>query len=204
MSQILPNKHSSWWRRTEDVLETSWRRLEDIITRRLANTSWRRLEDITARRLTNTSWRRLEDVLEDTKSVTLKTSSRRLGKQKMFVGWLHASLTTNLKTFSEKLLTVSPENWTRRKKIKNTVIAIEKLFPLNANAMNWSIYFFKEGWRQFAVGTIENDSSFSTWQSKFYGRFQPILFILTSRLLYFLEKSNPASYSDFLSRLFGN
>ena len=109
--RLLPSKHSSWWRRTEDVLKTSWRRLqcniflssktswrrlEDIITRRLANTSWRRLEnvfkmpcktswrrleDVLGRRIADTSWRRLEDVFKaswKTKSVTLKTSSRRL------------------------------------------------------------------------------------------------------------------------------
>ena len=45
-----PSKHSSWWRRTEDVFSVTFfclpRRLEDIIARRLANTSWRRLEDV--------------------------------------------------------------------------------------------------------------------------------------------------------------
>ena len=59
----------------EDVLKTSWRRLEDliedIIARRLANMSWRRLgrclQDILGRRIANTSWRRLEDVLENKK-----------------------------------------------------------------------------------------------------------------------------------------
>ena len=76
----------------EDVLKASWRRLEDIIARRLANSSWRRLEDVLktswrrlagrlenvlGRRIANTSWRRLEDIFKTfwkTKSVTLKTS----------------------------------------------------------------------------------------------------------------------------------
>ena len=69
--------------------KTSWRRLEDIIARRLANTSWRRLQDLLGRRIANTSWRRLKNVFKrswKTKSVTLKTSSRRLEKQEMFAG----------------------------------------------------------------------------------------------------------------------
>ena len=74
------------WRRIKDVLgrriaNTSWRRLEDMIARRLASTSWRRLEDVLGRRIATTSWRRLEGVLKRSwkmKSVTLKTSSRRL------------------------------------------------------------------------------------------------------------------------------
>ena len=68
------------WRRLEDVFSVTFfclpRRLEDIIARRLANTSWRRLEDIIARRLTNTSWRRLGRRFED----VLKTSWRRFRK----------------------------------------------------------------------------------------------------------------------------
>ena len=99
-----PSKHLSWWRRTEDVFSVTFfclpRRLEDIISRRLANTPRRRL----GRRLEDVlkmSWRRLARRLEDvlktssrhfrktyykyvfktswkTKSVTLKPSSRRL------------------------------------------------------------------------------------------------------------------------------
>ena len=98
----LPSKHSSWWRRTEDVLKTSWRRLqrntflsfktsswkclEDVLKtswrRRLTDTSWRRLEDVFEKGLANTSWRRLERW----KIVTLKTFSRHLGKQEIFSG----------------------------------------------------------------------------------------------------------------------
>ena len=83
------------WRRLQCNIflssKTSWRRLEDIIARRLANTSWRRLEDVLGRRIANTSWRRLEDVLEDEKCYAedvFKTSSRRLGKQEMFAGMM--------------------------------------------------------------------------------------------------------------------
>ena len=61
-----PSKHSSWWRRTEDVFSVTFfclpRRLEDIIARRLANTSWRRLGRRKVLR-----WRRLQDVLENKK-----------------------------------------------------------------------------------------------------------------------------------------
>ena len=56
----VPSKHSSWWRRTEEVLETSWRHLHCNIFLS-SKTSWRHLEDIIARRLANTSWRRHED-----------------------------------------------------------------------------------------------------------------------------------------------
>ena len=57
-------------------MKTSWRRLEDIIARRLENvlkmsckTSWRRLEDVLGRRIGKWRrkfllWRRLEDVLK--------------------------------------------------------------------------------------------------------------------------------------------
>ena len=51
------------------VLKKSWK------------TSWRRLEEVLGRHIANTSWRRLQDVFKTfwkTKSVTLKTSSRRL------------------------------------------------------------------------------------------------------------------------------
>ena len=93
MCLSLPSKHSSWWRRTEDVFSVTFfclpRRLEDIIARRLANTSWRRLEDVL-----KTSWRRLARRLEDilgrrirrianTSSRLFKTSSRGLGRQKV-------------------------------------------------------------------------------------------------------------------------
>ena len=67
----------------EDVLKKSWRSLQDVISviaSHLANTSWRRLEDVLGRRIANTSWRRLQDVFKrswKTKSITLKTSSRR-------------------------------------------------------------------------------------------------------------------------------
>ena len=83
------------WRRLQCNIflssKTSWRRLEDIIARRFANTSWRRLQDILGRHIANTSWRRLEDVLEDKKCYAedvFKTSWRCLGKQEMFAGLL--------------------------------------------------------------------------------------------------------------------
>ena len=72
-SCINPSKHSPWWRRTVGVFKTSSRRLQCNIFLS-SKTSWRRLEDIIARRLPNTSWRRLGRGLED----VLKTSWRRL------------------------------------------------------------------------------------------------------------------------------
>ena len=110
---MLPSKHSSWWRRTEYVLKTSWRRLQCNIfylPRRLKDvlkTSWRhncktsckpvlktswkhlarRLEDVLGRCIANTSGRRLwrRKVLRWRRlQDVFKTSSRRLGKQEMF------------------------------------------------------------------------------------------------------------------------
>ena len=81
----------------EVVLKTSWRCLQCNIFLS-SKTSWRRLEDIIARRLANTSWRRLEDVLEDEKCYAedvFKTSWRCLGKQEMFAGH-HLGLKTEL------------------------------------------------------------------------------------------------------------
>ena len=49
----MPSKHSSWWRRTEDVFKTSSRRLQCNIFLS-SKTFWRRLEEMIARRLANT------------------------------------------------------------------------------------------------------------------------------------------------------
>ena len=78
-----PSKHSSWWRRLEDVFrfrlqKTSSRRLQDVLIKtnmfalalRLQKTSSRRLDQDQYIRLGHTSSRRLQDVF--------KTSSRRL------------------------------------------------------------------------------------------------------------------------------
>ena len=113
-NRTLPSKHSSWWRRTEDVLKMSWRRLqcniflsfktsskrlqEDVLQTRIEDvlkTSWkrledflrRRLEDVFGRRFANMSSRGLQDVFKDQRCYTeevLKTSWRRLGKQEIF------------------------------------------------------------------------------------------------------------------------
>ena len=92
----LPSKHSSWWRRTEDVFKTSWRHLQRNIFLSF-KMSWRRLQDIIAIRLLEDvlkktpcndilkmSWRRLEDVLKTSwrrLENVLKTSWRRLWKR---------------------------------------------------------------------------------------------------------------------------
>ena len=103
-----PSKYSPWWRRTEDFLKTSSRRLQyniilsfktswrhnskmfcKHVLEDVLGTSWRRLEDVLGRRMANTSWRHLEGVFKrswKTKSVTLKTPWRRLWKQEMFAG----------------------------------------------------------------------------------------------------------------------
>ena len=100
-----PSKHSSWWRRLgEDVLKTSWRRLQCNIfclIRCLENvlktscevilkTSWRRLEDVFGRRIANTSWRRLEDVLEDEKLLRWRRLEDVLENKKCLLGYYDA------------------------------------------------------------------------------------------------------------------
>ena len=57
--QDVPSKHSSWWRRLEDVLKMSWRRF--------CKMSWRRLENVLKmswQDVLKTSWRSLENVLK--------------------------------------------------------------------------------------------------------------------------------------------
>ena len=81
----LPSKHSSWWRRTEDVLKTSWRRLQCNIFLS-SKTSWRHNSKTSCKHVLKTSWRRFRKTYckyllktsWKTKSATLKTSSRRL------------------------------------------------------------------------------------------------------------------------------
>ena len=89
---LQPSKHSSWSWHTEDVFKMSWRRPQCNIFlpsktsyKHVLTTSWRRLEDVLGRRIANTSWRRLgrRKVFVDD---VFKTSSRRLGKQETFVG----------------------------------------------------------------------------------------------------------------------
>ena len=68
----FPSKHSS-----------SWRRLEDVFRFRLQKTSSRRFQDIfktSSRRLAKTSLRHLQDVLPRRRQNFFKTSSRRLAK----------------------------------------------------------------------------------------------------------------------------
>ena len=79
----------------EDVLKTSWRRLENIFSvtssKRLQDKIARRLlEDFLRRLLANTFWRRLTKV---SCKHLLKTSWRRLGRQKI----------VTVKTFSRRL-----------------------------------------------------------------------------------------------------
>ena len=68
--KTLPSKHSSWWRRVEDVLKTSWRCLQwtfFCFPRRPADTSWRHLEDVLKtswRHLVKKFWKRPGDVLK--------------------------------------------------------------------------------------------------------------------------------------------
>ena len=67
----------------------SWRHNCKTSCKHVMRTSWRRLEDVLGRRIANASWRRLQKLLEDIKCYAedvFKTSWRRLGKQEMFAG----------------------------------------------------------------------------------------------------------------------
>ena len=68
----------------------------------LVKTYWRRLEDVLGRRIANTSSRRLDRP----KIVTLKASSRCLGEQQMFAGKVFRSY-FNLKKLCVQLQTLS-------------------------------------------------------------------------------------------------
>ena len=81
-SQRPVNKNSlTWWY----VLKTSWRCLEDVFARLLEDvlkTSWRRMNKTNILVLIKTSWRRLEDIFwrrmtKTNTSVLIKTSWRR-------------------------------------------------------------------------------------------------------------------------------
>ena len=77
-----PSKHSSWWRRTEDVFSVTFfclpRRLQEIIDRRVH-------EDVlktSCKHVLKTSWETKKCYVEE----VFKKSWRRLGKQEMFAG----------------------------------------------------------------------------------------------------------------------
>ena len=97
-----PSKHSSWWRRTENVLKKSWiclqcntffclpRRLQNVSRHYFKTSSWRRLqedvlqtrledvsEDVLRRRLQDVLRRRLQDVLK----MPWQPFGRRIGRR---------------------------------------------------------------------------------------------------------------------------
>ena len=71
------------------------------------------------------------------------------------------------------------------------------------NIINWTIFFQRESKYYFPVGFIENESSFVELQSKLCRKCQPIPFIFTSSLLYYLENPNLPFILTLLSCLFG-
>ena len=126
-----PSKHSSWWRCTEGVLQcnnflsskTSSRHNCKTSCIHVLKTSWKHFEFVLRKRLQNLLRRRIAR----RKSVTLKTSSRRLGKQVMFLGMVRNSchficlrlLTTFLEFdprlhcfYKLNLYWTYPDNWT--------------------------------------------------------------------------------------------
>ena len=83
--KMVPSKHSSWWRRLEDVFKMSFvfvfrRRLDQNQYNRLGHTSSRRLQDVfktSSRLLQDVLPRLLQDVLQKRLQDIFKTSSRR-------------------------------------------------------------------------------------------------------------------------------
>ena len=65
---LLPSNYSSWWRRLEDILKTSW-------SRRIFRLSFTSSEDVF-----KTSSKLFQDVLPRCLQEVFKTSSRRLAK----------------------------------------------------------------------------------------------------------------------------
>ena len=64
-----PNKHSSWWRRLEEVFrpplqKTSWRRLQDVLIKTNIFTLLIRLQKTSSRRLAKTSSKRFQEVFK--------------------------------------------------------------------------------------------------------------------------------------------
>ena len=87
---LLPSslsKHSSRWRRTEDVSKTSSRRLQCNILLS-SKTSWRHNCKTSCKHVLKTPWRRLANVLEDVLQTSWKTSCKRL-EDVLKTSWRH-------------------------------------------------------------------------------------------------------------------
>ena len=113
-----PSKLSSWWRRTEHIFSVAFicltRRLHNVLKASLwrnCKTSSRRcLEEVlktSCKYVLKTSWRRHGRC----KTVTLKTSSRRCGKQEMFAG--EDVLKTSWRCLAKRLEDVLKTFWRR-------------------------------------------------------------------------------------------
>ena len=74
INNSFPSKHSSWWRRTENVLKTSSRRLQCNVFLS-SKTSWRHNCKTSCKHVLKTSWRHFRKTYC---KYVLKTSSRRL------------------------------------------------------------------------------------------------------------------------------
>ena len=119
------------WRRLEDVFKTSWRRLEDVLKTFLQNvlkTSWKRLEDVLARRLENVLKTYDQDEYIGLDQDVLKTSWRRL-----------------LKTKTKDVLIKTNVWWvvTFFICLHDQLISITFYCPLLKNTDVWKMYFIK-------------------------------------------------------------
>ena len=74
---IIPTKNSSWWRRLEGVLKTSF---VFVFRRRLDQDEYVRLSLTSSEDVFKTSSRRFQDVFKTSSRRLAKTSSRRLAK----------------------------------------------------------------------------------------------------------------------------
>ena len=69
------------WRCFEDVLKISWKRLEDVIARRLEDVLKMSSEDVWLTRIYSSSSRRLEDVLK----ISFEDEDERLGFNEIYL-----------------------------------------------------------------------------------------------------------------------
>ena len=112
----------------QDVLKMSWRCLENVFEE-VFKTFWRRLEDVLARRLEDviktpwlkTSWRCLEDIFTRRFEDVLKTSCRRL-ENVLKTSWRHMAKTNILTKTSWRRL----EDVFWRRKAKANIFVLIK------------------------------------------------------------------------------
>ena len=135
-NRTLPSKHSSWWRRTEDVLKMSWRRLQCNIFLSF-KTSSKRLQDVfkktCCKHVLRTSWRRLENVLKISCEDVLKTFLEDV---------LQICLQEVFKTSSKTKDVTLKKSWRRLEDVlENKKYLLGCVWNLHSADLCWCIYY---------------------------------------------------------------